>query len=291
MDYRQTALPALWKNNDLACCAWNEYTVKRLIPTILTSFACLLTPFCGAAGNSAPLQFLTHEFAPMNYTENGEVVGLCTDIVKELQRRTGLTASFTMLPWPRAYKIASSSPNVAIFFIAQTEDRRPLFDWVGPIVNVPAGFYAKTGSTLRLENVADAKKAKMIIVHHESHLEEILIKLGFTNLLSVNSPEDAVRILMLSDDDTLMLLTSAPVHLILKKHGYPDNAIKEIMVARRSQGYLGISKGTPPDVAKRMQKALDDMKRDRTFDKLYQKWLPNEVAPGLVAEAEFDMFH
>lgn len=235
------------------------------------------------------LQFFTHELAPLNFTDKGEVTGLCTEIVRELQRRSGLKSVISIVPWARGYKMVSSTPDTVLFFVTYTEDRKALFQWVGPLVNVPSAFYARAGSSLRIDTLDDARQIPTIIVHRDSHLESALVKLGFKNLLSVNTPEDAIRALLLQDENkAVMLITGAPLHSVLKAHGYADDAVKQIYLARRSQGYLAVSKSTVPSVAARLQQALDDMKRDGSFTKLYAKWLPNDEAPGFVDEPELD---
>lgn len=251
---------------------------------------CLLVSTVHAASDPLVLQFFTHELPPLNFSENGETLGLCSDIVRELQKRTNMTAPLTVVPWARGYQLATKLPNTALFFTTRTAERESLFQWVGPIVNVSSNFYAKAGSSLKIDSLADASRVKHIIVHRGSHHEQALTKLGWNNLISVNTPDDAVRTLLRQEnDEALTLLTAASIPSILSKRGFAVDAAKPVYLARKSQGYIAISKSTSPEVAIKLQKALDDMKRDGSFAAIYKKWLPNEKQPELKPEAEIDM--
>jgi polar amino acid transport system substrate-binding protein len=46
--------------------------------------------------------------------------------------------------------------------------------------------------------------------------------------------------------------------------------------------YIAFSKGTSPQLVARWQAALDAMKRDGSFAKIYAKWLPGEIPPGIL---------
>lgn len=252
--------------------------------------ASLLMSAGHAASGSYALQFLTHELPPLNFTEKGETLGLCSDLVRELQKRTNTTAPLIVVPWARGYQLAIKLPNTALFFTTRTNEREALFHWVGPIVNVSSNFYAKVGSSLKITSLADAARVKNIIVHRGSHLEKTLIKRGLNNLIAMDTPEDAVRALLrMGDDEALLLLTAPSVPSLLQKRGLAVDAIKPVYLAHKSQGYIAISKSTDPEVVNKLQNALDDMKRDGSFAAIYGKWLPDEKPPTLKSEAEMDM--
>jgi polar amino acid transport system substrate-binding protein len=43
--------------------------------------------------------------------------------------------------------------------------------------------------------------------------------------------------------------------------------------------YLAFSRKTPDEVVRRWQAALDDLKKDGTFARLFAKWLPGKKMP------------
>ena len=57
------------------------------------------------------LTILTENLPPLNYLENGVLVGPSVEIVKEIQKRVGSQEPIQVYPWARAYKMAHSCPK------------------------------------------------------------------------------------------------------------------------------------------------------------------------------------
>lgn len=241
-----------------------------------------------SAATDESLQFLTHEMPPLNFSADGVATGLTVDVVRELQKRTDTQGQYALLPWARALVMASRERNVLLFFVTRTPERERQFQWVGPLVNLSASVYAKANSALQVSDMRDLAQARAVIVHRGSYLEQALREQGIGRLVEANTPEDAVRMLLESDDRTLLLLTNAPVRAALHKWSPGQEGIRPLFMAHRTQGYIAISAGTAPDLAQRYQKALDDMKRDGSFAAIYARWLPDEAPPGLRPEPELN---
>jgi polar amino acid transport system substrate-binding protein len=238
-----------------------------------------------SAYGKEPLALFTHELPPLNFTEKEKISGLSVDVVRELMRRTRIEASITMEPWARAYTTVSSQPDTGVFFIMRTPEREPLFQWVGPIVTLTADFFAREGSSIELRSLDDARRVKSIYVHRGSYQANALQRLGFQNLVQANSPEEAVRLLALSNkDEAITLLTSLTVQPLLLKRGMAHDSMKPLFTVSRQQGYIAFSKSTSVATVNKFQKALDAAKLDGVFAKIYAKWLPADTPPGLKAE-------
>jgi polar amino acid transport system substrate-binding protein len=260
---------------------------RLFLQLLIASSLCLLSS--AASADTPQLQFLTHEFPPFNFSQNGEVAGLAADVVRELQRRNDMHATFTVVPFVRGYMTARTTPNVVLFFVTRDPDREKLFQWVGPIGNVSASFFAPNGSAIKIDSLTDAKRVPAIIVQNGSHPEQVLHKLGFTNIRDVNSSRDAIRMLLLPENkNALALLTGVVVPDTLTQLGLPADGVQPIYTLDKLQAYIAVSNGTSPSVARDFQKALDDMKRDGTFAAIHAKWLPHEKPPGMKPEPTID---
>jgi polar amino acid transport system substrate-binding protein len=240
-----------------------------------------------ASADATAIQFFTHEFPPFNFTRNGEITGLAADVVRELQRRNNIQAPFEVVPFVRGYMTATSTPDVALFFVTRDAQREKLFQWVGPIANVPTNFYARSGATVKISSMDDARRAPVIFVQRSGHPEQLLNKLGFSNLHVTNSVSDEIRMMLLpGNENTLALVVSAVVPNTLKQLGLPADTLQPIYEVDKLQGYIAFSKGTAPTVVAQFQKALDDMKRDGTFGVIYAKWFPHDKPPGIKPEPQ-----
>src|SRR5262245_7214082 len=79
------------------------------------------------------LTLVTEENPPFNYTEQGKVVGLSTEIMSELGKRSGIPLQIKSMPWEQAYIAAQRDKDTCVYSTARLENRERLFTWVGPI--------------------------------------------------------------------------------------------------------------------------------------------------------------
>lgn len=237
--------------------------------------ACCTTWVCTLAG-AAELQLLTEENPPLNFSANGLAKGLAVDVVQEIQRRVGNTNTINVQPWTRAYRTASTVPNVAIFIMARTPVREDLFQWVGPVSASIASLYGKRGSGIRINNLEDAKAAERILVVRDFYTHQLLQRLGFTNLELVPKPETMVK-MAVNGRAPLMFASNVTLLDLLDKAGAKRGDVELLYTVASVQTYIGFSLGTPKDVVTNWQSALDNMKRDGTYTSMYNKWLPGET--------------
>ena len=244
--------------------------------------ACCASLLCTLAC-AADLQLLTEENPPLNFSENGHAKGLAVDVVQEIQRRVGSTNAIEVQPWSRAYRTASTVPNVAIFIMARTAAREDLFQWVGPVSASIASLYGKRGAGLRIASLEDAKAVAHILVVRDFYTHQLLQKLGFTNLELVAKPETMVK-MTVNGRAPLMFAANVTLADLLEKAGAKRSDVELLYTITSLQTYIGFSLGTPKEVVDSWQAALDAMKRDGSYANIYAKWLPGETPTKIKPE-------
>ncbi len=227
------------------------------------------------------LKLYTEIYPPLNFAENGKVTGQATEVVQELMKRTNTAADIQLVTWEDGYKAVMEKPDVALFSVAMTPERKPLFQWVGPIAILDTNFYARKGSQFGIRYLADAKKIPKIVVPKDYYTEQFLRKEGFSNLESVATEEMAVRKL-LSGEAQLFPCSNVTMPALLKAVGAAMGDLESVLNLSIDMGYVAFSKSTPPELVARWQKALDEMKTEGTFRQIYAKWLPAETPPGVI---------
>ncbi|NJN47058.1 MAG: transporter substrate-binding domain-containing protein [Candidatus Competibacteraceae bacterium] len=98
---------------------------------ILAVLLVAVTVFSGAIPtdtSATTLTLLTEELPPLNFTQDGKLMGFSVDVVREIQRRVGNTDSIEVVPWARGYKAALERPNTVLFSTARTQEREPFFN-------------------------------------------------------------------------------------------------------------------------------------------------------------------
>ena len=244
--------------------------------------ACWAALLCSLAC-AADIQILADENPPLSFSESAQAKGLVVDVVHEIQRRTGNTDPIEIQPWPRAYRTASTTPNVALFAMARTPEREELFQWVGPVSASRASLYGKRGTTLRIRNLDEAKSVERIMVVRDFYTHQLLHKLGFTNLELVPKPETMVK-MAVNDRAPLMFTSNVTLPDMLEKAGAKRTDLELVYTVTSIQTYIAFSQGTSKDEVARWQTALDSMKRDGSYSAIYARWLPGETPPKIKPE-------
>jgi polar amino acid transport system substrate-binding protein len=231
-----------------------------------------------SGGLAQDLTIISEDNPPFNFIKDGVVTGSSTEVVREIMRRLNLSDDIQVLTWARGYQLALTQPNVVLFSTARTKERENLFHWIGPIYKVGFGFYARRGSGPYLTCLDDAKKVGAIATYKDDVREQLLKAQGFTNLDSSKSPASNLKKLLAGRVD-LWLYSNLGVPSVARQIGIDPGEVELVLPFKDYYAYIAISKGTPRAVAKRWQAALDDMKREGTFRKIIEKWLPKESIP------------
>ncbi|WXL24522.1 ABC transporter substrate-binding protein [Ectopseudomonas mendocina] len=230
------------------------------------------------------LQLYTEEYPPLSFSHEGHIHGLAPEVVSELLKRLDRKAEIHVVPWSRAYHSAQNNPDTAAFVTMRTAEREPLFKWVGPIMVSMDSFYALKTTDISIRNDQELAQIDNIAVPRDWFSYQELHADGMKNLLGVTEPAQMFHLLrqgrvklILADNLSFHAQgNAAPLVGHLSRQD-----VKAVYPYRRAYGYISFWKGTDDNEIERWQKALDEMKRDGTFRKIYQRWLPGEEVPGL----------
>lgn len=209
----------------------------------------------------------------------GKPAGYACDLVRELQRRTRNADPIEVVPWIRGYVKLQSDPNILLFAIARTRDRDPRFHWVGPIADNRYAFYVKAGSRTTIRNLADARKLHLIGVYKEDVRDQYLTAEGFTNLdRSLDALTPFKKLLSGRIDALVTSRQSLPE--LCRMAGAQRQDLREAFPFLSVQMYLAFSKTTPAPTVKAWAEALEGMKRDGSFERIFRKYFRDDPLPG-----------
>ncbi len=133
-------------------------SVRRAIAVVLGLCAGLV--FQPAHAESPYLTLTTENYPPFNMQEPStrRIVGISTDIVRELMVRAKVKYRMKFLPWQRAYDMALNETDTCVFSTTITEERKPLFKWVGPLVGNDWVFFGRAGTGIEINSLDDARE-------------------------------------------------------------------------------------------------------------------------------------
>ena len=134
-----------------------------------------------AAGNLSSLKFMTEDYPPYNYMQDGQLRGFSVDVVVEMFNRVDsghARASIELLPWARGYNLTLQRAGHALFSTTRTADREELFKWVGPFVPTVVGLTAHKNRNIKIDTVEDLYSLRVGVVKDD--VGQLLLKgIGF----------------------------------------------------------------------------------------------------------------
>ncbi len=210
---------------------------------------------------------------------DGKLSGIAIDTVAEIQKRIGNKDPIKVMPWARSYEATLRDPNVLLFSMSRSAERNPLFQWVGPINETVYGFWVKADSKVLIKSLDDAKKLRGIGVYRDNVRDQYLTKQGFKNLNRTNDNEGNIKMLMFGRTEAFADSRNG-IAENAKAAGFKREDFKEAFPFFKVQIFLAFSKNTPKEVVNAWQTALDAMKKDKSFDHIFHRYLPNTALPG-----------
>lgn len=246
--------------------------MQTLVRVLL--LCCALLPSLAAA----ELRLLTEEAPPTSFLRDGQPDGYSVELVRELIRRTGSQASIKLLPWTRAYSLAKSDLDTALFSVVRTVERESLFQWVGPILQGNTRFYSLKTSNLRIDTLEDASRVGTVALPKQWYTYETLERMGFNNLYGVTSPKQMVT--MLKHGRVKLIATEdLTLREELASGGLTPEEVQAHLAFMQSDYYIAFSPRTSPALVAQWQRELDGMRRDGTLLAIQRRWLPQATVP------------
>ena len=220
---------------------------------------------------SAELTILTENMPPLNYVENGILVGPSVEIVKEIQERVGSQERIQVYPWARAYKMALEDENVILFGMTYTKVRKDKFKWVGPLATKRDILVAKKGSGIKIKALEDAKKVNRIGTLRDDTRGRLLERNGFKNLEPVSDEQLNAKKLALGRID-LWAYKIPGLRTVCDLAGVDCTEFEEVYHLREIDLMIAFSKRTSDSIVKKWTDAFNELLADGTIMQIRKKW-------------------
>jgi len=224
-------------------------------------------------------QFVTEEYKPLNYNDNGNLTGLGPELLKDVCRQLDIPFEVRVLPWDQAYAKALETDNAVLFSTILNTHRKDLFKWAGPIASLDQVFYSSSLNPIKLNSLDDAKSIKKIGVLQDYAITQFLIGEGFTNLVNCNDNMDAFNRLLKGEID-LFPSDRITATAALETISQSIYSVSERLTIRTDLVYFAFNKKIPDDVVADFQNQLNRLKENGKMLSLYRKFMNSSDFPG-----------
>ncbi|BEV73544.1 MULTISPECIES: ABC transporter substrate-binding protein [unclassified Paludibacterium] len=234
----------------------------------------LILPACRAADE---LLIVTEELPPYNFTDQGSLTGLSTEVVQAVLHQLDLTARFKVMPWARAYELAQSAPNVLIYSITRTRQREPRFKWVGSVAPEDIYLFSSAQHPVVVHRLQEASRYTVATVYEDVG-DQYLRSLGFTvgkNLQPSAAYQLNYQKLKAGRVDLWVMNLLVAQYLARREGDDPQQVLYPSLHLTEISGdyYMAFSPQTPDALVERFRKGLLAIKQNGTFDRIKAKWL------------------
>lgn len=221
------------------------------------------------------LYIYTENFPPYNMSTNGRafehsadnIDGICTERAKAVLDQSGHEYRIKLRNWNYGYNRALSKANHGIYCTTYTEERAPLFKWVGPLAQNLWTIFAPPGSTLKMNKLEDAK-GKTIGGYRNDVRSEYLLKRGY-DVSVIDSDDLNPKRLALGQIDLWIAERLAGPYLASQQD---IEGLVPVFSFNDVDLYLAMSLETPDEVIADLNRALQAVKDNGTFEAIGTKY-------------------
>jgi len=259
----------------------HTFTLSFLLISLIFSFLISGCRKDSKSGYSFHPEFITEEYKPLNYTENGVITGLGPELLKEICRELYIPFNTEILPWEQGYSQVLSHENAVLYSTVLNAERKDLFKWAGPYASLEWQFYASSGNPLELSSMDDARTVAGIGVLPDYSITQYLVSEGFTNLVYCQDNQEAFQKLL---NGELVLFPSDRItaEAALQAIGKSIYEVTGKLTIRTDLVYFAFNKAVPDQVVNDFQRIIDKTKQNGFLRQLYQQYMQSANPPEII---------
>lgn len=205
------------------------------------------------------LTYMTEEFPPFNFQENGTPTGLAVDLLVAITKEAGEeipAADIKVVPLTEGLSSVRNTTGSVIFSIARTPNREGYYRWVGPFASYNIVLFSLRSRNISILSPEDLRDYSIGAITSDVSVEK-LVQLGVNPDNIVTDP-DPVELFRMLDSGTIDMVTSGDIageYFIKKMNGTPES-YKIVYRMDSTPLYYAFNRETSADLISRFQQAL-----------------------------------
>jgi len=226
----------------------------------------MLLPFSTVAAELNELRFLTEEYPPYNYTQDGKKKGISIDLLIAAAKSQEIDIKLEDIevqPWARAYRTTLIKSDAVLFSTTRTRLREHLFKWVGPLSNTRIVAMAKKSRGIKIQAALDFVKYRIGVIRDDVG-EQLMLELGVPRdgMHEAILPEDLADQLAKERID-IWAYEENVSKWWLKKKGYNTDDYEPVFVLSDGELYYAFNKEVDNKLIEQLQLGIDEMKNTK----------------------------
>ncbi len=246
--------------------------MKRIIAK--ATLYCLLC-FSVLFGNTTyaePLKLVAFQYPPLVYQQNGEIIGVATELVRAVFNELGVQIEIEMLPWARSLQYLQSGQADGVFTIFKNPQRQTFLLYPDePLIEQTISLYTARDKPINFsEKLSDLAPYRIGLTRAVSYGErfDAAMRDTLTNLTVVN--DEQAKFMLLAKGRVDVVVSSIGIADFYIEKLQLDNQISRIPTEiQRVPSYVAFAK-TPANRLRvnRFEKALRQLKLSGRYDQI-----------------------
>jgi polar amino acid transport system substrate-binding protein len=173
--------------------------------------------------------------------------------------KSGIQYNISLFPWTRAYDMATNTANTCVYSTTRTDEREPLFKWVGPLVRNDWVLFGRADSP-KLTSLNDAKP--YTVGGYQGDALSIYLKSQGIKVDEANADHLNPQKLMAKRIDFWATGAALGPYLAAREG---VTGLVPVLSFRETQMYLACNKAVPDDVIAKLNTAVKQLTDDGTL--------------------------
>ncbi len=240
--------------------------------------------FVGMATSAEDLTYITEQFPPFNFEQEGKLQGISVDLLEKMLGHMNKTldrSEIKLLPWDQGYRMALQENNTVIFSTGRLPERESLFKWVGPISPIKTVLFALKERRIKIDSSEDLKAIKIGVVNGSGEVQ-LAIDAGAnsSNLVERNDTHELIDMLRAGTIDVWAYPDLIGIRLA-EEAGLSSEEYEIIYeLGPETPLYYAFNKNTSDSTVQAFQQALNLTKKGKEadgisdFEKVLYRYLP-----------------
>ena len=247
--------------------------IKKVTALILSVIMCMSLTACGSEEKF--IVGFDAEFPPYGYVDdNGEYVGFDLDLAAEVCKRNNWTVKYRAIDWSsKDLELSSGTISCIWNGFTMSDDRIDSYTWSDPYVDNSQVFVVSSSSGIKSQ--ADLIGKTVVVQAASSALDALesedcaALTASFKELIQVPDYNSAFMYLESGTADAIAMDIGVANYQIAERTTGAYEILSEVLVSEKYA--IGFKLGNTK-LRDEVQKALDEMMSDGTFQTIAEKW-------------------
>ncbi|MEH6473973.1 MAG: transporter substrate-binding domain-containing protein [Halopseudomonas sp.] len=256
--------------------------MKRILEKATLYWLLVFSLLCSNASYAENLKFVAFQYPPLVYQENGEVIGVATELVRAVFKQIGVPIEIEILPWARSLQYLQSGQADGVFTIFKNPQRQTFLLYPDePLIE----------QTISLYTAQDRP------INYSDKLSDLApYRIGLTRAVSYGERFDAAigssltKLTVVNDEQTkFMLLAKGRVDVVVSSVGIAEFYLEKLQLQhqirripteiQRVPSFLAFAKTAANQMQlERFEQALKQLKQSGRYDQIIKSATQPEIA-------------